>query len=251
LVTAAIDHQRQRLHVTAAELAALSLLAGPNPAAVEADAAWQLLAHLISGAERRLPGWVAELGGVIAAPALHLVVERFAAEAPDVHQIWATPARAAVGAIADDDRIVVHPLETVMIPYELARIVGLGPRPRPATTDPIVVAASVLEAAEGAAADLKRCRRLLTDAGAEQDEAAIVAALMAGRRLSWRVTSMWASSPTYVVSSTLLVVDGGEGGLWISEVDGEDETPSVTLQPSRPSEVWEELLRLLPRSQAS
>jgi hypothetical protein len=74
---------------------------------------------------------------------------------------------------------------------------------------------------------------------------------MAGRRLSWRVTSMWASSPTYVVSSTLLVVDGGEGGLWISEVDGEDETPSVTLQPSRPSEVWEELLRLLPRSQAS
>jgi hypothetical protein len=250
-VTAAIDHQRQRLHVTADELAALSLLAGPNPAAVEADAARQLLAPLISGAERRLPGWVAELGGVVAAPALHLVVERFAAEAPDVHQIWATPARAAVGAIADDDRIALQPLETVMIPYELARIVGLGPRPRPATRDPIVVAARTLEAAEAAAADSERCRRLLTDDGTNHDEADVVAALMAGRRLSWRVTSMWASSPTDVASSTLVVIDGGDAGLWISDVDGEDETASVTLHPSRPSQVWQQLLALLPRSQAS
>lgn len=42
------------------------------------------------------------------------------------------------------------------------------------------------------------------------------------------------------------MVDGGQAGLWLSSVDDEQASdPLVTLDPVRPSQVWQEILSLL------
>ncbi len=72
------------------------------------------------------------------------------------------------------------------------------------------------------------------------------------RRLSWRATSLWASGEDQREVRTLTLVDGGQGGLWLSSVDDEQAAdPVVTLDPVRPSQVWQEILSLLPTTTTS
>jgi hypothetical protein len=253
-MTATLDHARRRLRVTEAEVAALCTVSSSQVAAPDGRAAWERLERSQVVVGEQLPGWVAEIGSVLAAPGLHVVVERHGTEAVVIDQLWATPDHAVIAEAADAGHVELSPLQTALIPYELARLVGLALRPEPPSLHPVTVPAAALTAAEEAvgSGDLDGARQALTDVGVADGDADTVADLLAGRRLSWRITSVWRSSPDDVVASMLVVVDGGAAGLWLSDAaDIGDLRTTVTLSPTRPNEVWKRLLGLLPASTAT
>jgi hypothetical protein len=85
--------------------------------------------------------------------------------------------------------------------------------------------------------------------GLTDEQADVVIDLCRERRLTWRVTSIWATSPDEVTIPTTSVIDGGDAGLWFVEVERPDDPETtLTLLPTKPSGVWRRLLLLLPSS---
>lgn len=244
-----IDHALQRLRLSSEALDALCLLVDPDTSPAGIEAAWQTLTAAGVATERRLPGWIAELAEVVAAPGLRIVVEVSAGDAVVVHQLWATPRRAVVSTPIDDQIIELRGLETAMLPFELARIVGLGPRPVPTDPASITLAATALAAAIEALETHGRehARQILVEHGSSAHHADLVADICTCRHTTWRVTSVWKPTPDSQTTRALTVVDAGDAGLWLSEPDDPRDTgTSVTLTATRPSRAWRQLLDLLP-----
>ncbi len=142
-----------------------------------------------------------------------------------------------------------------MLPWAIARAVGLGRRPPPPVEGPVVLPASLLGDAHDrlAAGDRAGADEVLgAGAGLNEAHRQAVLDLCWRRRLSWRATSLWASGEDQREVHTLTVVDGGEAGLWLSGIDDEQAAdPVVTLDPVRPSQVWQQILSLLPTASTS
>jgi hypothetical protein len=154
-----------------------------------------------------------------------------------VEQAWATEREGVWGVVAADGMIELTPIEPGLIPWAVARAVGLGPRDKP-DSPALQAPAQVLgAAAEGGAAEA------LSELEPEVRERLL--AILRERRLSWRATSVWSDSEEQHVTS-VAVLDAGVEGLWLTRHEGEPPDTIVHLEPVAPSEVWERVVSLMP-----
>jgi hypothetical protein len=142
--------------------------------------------------------------------------------------------------VTADGTIELTPVEPSLLPWAIARWVGLGPREH-GERRPITVRAEAFGIAGDAVerGDEEAARAALDGL----DER--VLAVLRERRLSWRATSAWSDARGEHVSS-VAVLDAATEGLWLTHHDGDD----VHLEPVPPSRVWEAIDGLMPSPEA-
>ena len=197
----------------------------------------------------QLEGYAARMMAVIADPQLRVMIERFAAGAPqygpfaavrDEFGVWAEKTREGTTEFT--------PVEPSLVPWAVATAVGLGPRPEPELGRTLELHASALQLAldrlaEQDVGSAGRELELATDL--DEVERSLLCAILLQRRLSWRAFSTSGES----LVASVAVIDGGEGGLWLSEhVDPESADPVVRLEPTTSGAVWERIVALVPVS---
>lgn len=140
------------------------------------------------------------------------------------------------------DVVATHPSA---LPETLARLVGLGPRPRQAVPVRLEVAEGRLDGLlrAGAAPARADVEQLLGEQVAD-DVVATVGSLAATARSRWQVAVRWQPAAGSVGERTVEVIDTANG-LWLLGV----EAGTLTLVPVTPTEVWRLLVRLLPRDE--
>lgn len=253
---ALLDVARRRVRLTDAELAlACTLASDPESELLTSEEAQPVVdglerAGIIAG-DRLVPS-VAELVGLVASPKLRVILETFVAGEVVVLSAWADERRGALGNPAGPGLIELTPIEPLMLPWAVARAAGLGPRPVPAVTEPVTVTAGALDEATVALLDDgPEAAAAALAAGAEIDEAerAALVAMLAGRRMSWRASSIWIDAQESRRTRTLTVIDGGDGGLWRSVRSEDSSEPVITLEPAGADTLWWDLIRLMPEGE--
>lgn len=137
--------------------------------------------------------------------------------------------------------VVVHPS---FVPERLARIVGLGPRPRAPTARPVELGTELLDQLTasdpgGRAGALQR----VLNSGPE-DAQAIARVLASGFRSRWEVVARWRPAPGSTGQRAMHVIDT-EATLWAVEPAG----TGLVVWPTSPTTVWRLLVTLLPRDE--
>ena len=141
--------------------------------------------------------------------------------------------------------IELSPVEPSLLPWAIARSVGLGPREQTHEA-PLAVPAEALgrrrrggrrARPEAAAAALEGCGPRVSET---------LSAVLRERRSSWTATSAWMGEDGEQRVSSVAVVDGGAEGLWLSRHEGEPPDTVVHLEPVPPSVVWERIVALMP-----
>jgi hypothetical protein len=244
-VVSRLDVPRAALRLSDEELGvAVMVLAAPeHPSLAEPGSRAVLAALEEDGIVRdgRIDGFPARLLAVVAAPKLRVTVETFVGSEPRVEQAWATEREGVLGAVAGDGRIELTPVEPTLIPWAVARAVGLGPRERP-EGGPIAVPAEALgSAAERLATGDREAAEAAVSALDGADAERLVR-LLAERRLSWRATSAWTDAGGERRLESVAVLDAGVEGLWLTRHD--DDT--AHLEPVPPSVVWARIEALMP-----
>jgi hypothetical protein len=137
--------------------------------------------------------------------------------------------------------VVVHPS---FVPEQLARIVGLGPRPRASTARPLELATELLD--ELTASDPGRradAPQPVPDTSSEEAWA-IARTLATGFRARWEVVVRWLPAPGSSGQRAMHVIDT-ETTLWAVEPGG----TGLLVSPTTPTAVWRLLVTLLPRDE--
>jgi hypothetical protein len=242
-VVARLDIPRAALRLSDEELGvAVMLIAAPEHASLREPGSLAALAALEEAgvvSDGRIEGFPARLLAVVAAPKLRVTVESFFGLEARVEQAWATEREGVLGTVAGDGQIELSPVEPTLIPWAVARAVGLGPRELPGG-GPLTVPAEEL----GTAAELL--------AAGDREGAATalggfegVLEVLTERRLSWRASSAWTAGDGERHLESVAVLDAGAAGLWLTRHEG--EPPIVHLEPVRPSAVWDRIVGLMPR----
>jgi len=248
-VVAKLDIPRAAMRLGDAQLgAAVMLLAEPDHPALADPATQASLAELESAGivrDGKLEGFPARLLGVVAAPKLRIAVESFAGAETVLEQGWATEREGVWGSVASDGQLELAPIEPGLIPWAVARAVGLGPRETP-EGPALAVTAEALGTAVGEVAegDAERSQEALAELDPEARERLL--ALLRGRRVSWRATSTWTGQDGVQRLTSVAVLDAGAEGLWLSHHEGETPDTIVHLEPAAPSAVWDRVIGLMP-----
>jgi hypothetical protein len=137
--------------------------------------------------------------------------------------------------------VVLHPS---FVPEGLARIVGLGPRPRTPTAGPLELETELLD--ELTASDPgRRAGALQLVPGNGPDDARTTArALASGLRSRWEVAVRWLPAPGSTGQRAMHVIDT-ETTLWAVEPG----STGLVVWPTTPTAVWRLLVTLLPRDE--
>ena len=132
----------------------------------------------------------------------------------------------------------VHP---TLIPAVVAKLVKLQPRPRfTSETEPLLMPRSSLEGLLGASvAEREAAASRFTSTGDAPHP--VIDVLVPGPWRRWSVTSMWVEPSGRPASYGLQVIDTDQG-MWRCEASGVD----ASLWPTRSTDVWRALTRLLP-----
>jgi len=136
--------------------------------------------------------------------------------------------------------VVVHP---GFVPERLARVVGLGPRPRTQAAGPLELGTGLLD--ELTAADPGRrtgaLQRVLD--GPPGPAGAVARALATGFRARWEAVMRWLPAPGSAGQRSVQVADT-ESTLWAVERAG----IGLALSPTTPTAVWRRFVTLLPNA---
>lgn len=259
---AVADPARCRLRMTDAELAAVAALGRSGPAAEPESR--QLLVDALAAAgvltSGTAPAWVDDLLRGIAQPALRAVVETVTVGAPVVHRLWVNPLGAVLGAPVAEGVTELSWLDPVTTPYAIAQLLQFRRRPPPpAGTAPVRLPASrmaeiekSLVASDAAGGGAPPAGQPAGGGGWTGRDAETVGGIIRQRRLTWRVSSVWADGPDRRRTASLSVIDAGAAGLWaltVHEPDSQD--PMLQLEAVAASTVWHRLVALLPVSDVS
>ena len=249
---ATLDVARTAVRLADDELGtAVMLVAAPDHDSLSDPGARAALDRLRAGGiltDGGLVGYVARLVAVVAAPKLRITVERFVGRETIVEQAWATEREGVLGAVCADGQIELSAVEPSLLPWAIARAVGLGPRERAAVARSLTIEADAFGGAAVRAATAPQDADALLRDGTRLDaaERAAVLAALVGRRSSWRATSVWTDARGERRLSSVAVLDGGEGGLWLTGHEGEGADAVVCLEPVAPSVVWRRIEDLMP-----
>ncbi len=248
-MVASLDVRRAALRVSDEELGvAVMLLAAPeHPSLAEpgSQAAMAGLERAGIVADGGVRGYPARLLAIVAAPKLRVTVETFVAGEPVIEQAWATEREGVLGAVVDGGEIELTPVEPSLLPWAIARSVGLGPREQRHEAPIAVPAAALGRAAEAVAAhDAGAAAAALEGCGAGVSDTLLT--VLRERRSSWTATSAWTGEDGEQHVSSVAVLDGGAEGLWLSRHEGEAPDAIVHLEPVAPSVVWERIVALMP-----
>lgn len=249
-MTARLDIPRAALRLSDDELgAAIMLVVAPEHPSLAEPGSRASIESLESAGivrEGRIEGFPARLLAVVAGPKLRVSVESFVGRATVLEQAWATEREGVWGVAAADGTIELTPVEPGLIPWAVARAVGLGPRERP-DGPPLSVPAELLGAA---AEQLAEGDVAAAAAELEPETRERLLALLRERRISWRATSVWSDLEGERHVSSVAVLDAGVEGLWLTRHEGEPPDTIVHLEPAAPSTVWDRVLALMPSPEA-
>jgi hypothetical protein len=184
------------------------------------------------------------------------------------HGAWATLTEAVTAdGWPGDAECEYAPMDLSMLPWALARTVGLHRSAVPewrADLSQLRVPAELVDGALSAVADVPATdapsaeaavRRVLDQAGRlPHDELQALAEVLLALRVFWRVAASWVEPTDERVTRSLAVLDAGAAGYWRHEqpappADAE-AGEEVLLTRRSATEVWRELVDLLPRPPA-
>ena len=133
---------------------------------------------------------------------------------------------------------------------QLARFVGLGPRPRGKVTDPIEIDLGLLEALLGGGQGLAPDQlEMLIDPRDELEPpwVEVMALLSGGVQARWRVGVWWNSLQESPAARSMELIDSEAGLFLVSHVArGPRPFARVRLHPVTPTQVWRLLSALVP-----
>ena len=230
------DAGRQRVTMRPAHLGLLGMLVEEPGAATALPGIAELrAAGLVVG---DLPAReVAELLDAIAHARLRVEVETSAGARVDRHTVWLAGGMGVSAEARPGGEYDYAAVPPALLPFALARIVNLQPRPDPARA-PVVVARRAID------------QLSVGEAGLDGEDAGMIAWLVREHRLSWRMTSVWIDPAGDRQVAELTVVDAMEAGLWIASLpqdpDYADPELPVTLTPCASRDVWNRIVGLLP-----
>jgi hypothetical protein len=137
------------------------------------------------------------------------------------------------------DFAIVHP---GFVPEQLARVVGLGPRPRAPAAGPLELETRLLD--ELTAADPGRrtgaLRRVLDTS--PEAAGALARTLATGFQARWEAVMRWLPAPRSAGQRAVQVIDTATG-LWAVEPG----CAGLAVWPTTPTAVWRRFVTLLPR----
>lgn len=240
---AVLDPSRASVELSQDELsAAAALLEGEPTDEV-------VLESLVAGGVVRngaIVPYVARLLEVVAEPKLRIVVERYIAERVVVENVWAVERLAVWGSEVRGGATELRPVEPAVLPMEIVRAVGLGPRDSAAIDTSVRATAATLERLEEllAAEDREAADALLAEELDDVRRRALID-LMLDRRSSWRASSIWTDDSGQRLES-VCVVDGGNSGFWLTTHETDADEPMICLRPVAQSTVWDRIVDLMP-----
>jgi hypothetical protein len=250
------DPMRRRLLLSPAGLAAAVLLL---PGRLGHDRLSEAMGREVAELEARgvvragtLAPWAARQLTLLLAPVLHVEAVVVTSARTAITQVWARPDAAMIGCIDAHGWVELAPTGPRSLAWTLRATVGLTPRREPVVTsrqpiDPVRLARFEEALATG---DHPAASVMLDNGeGHNGDELAIMAALAAPERRTWRLTAHW-NSAAGSVQRWLSVLDAGRGGLWCSHgasVAGSDATEDAApLVPTTVADTWKQLVATLP-----
>lgn len=194
-----------------------------------------------------LEGYVAQMMAVVADPQLRLMINSLAGGPPqygpfaavrDEFGVWMEKTREGTTEFT--------PVEPSLVPWAVAKAVGLGPRPEPEFQGTLELRGSALQLALDRLAEQdvgSAARELELATDLDEPERSLLCALLLQRRLSWRAFSTIGE----LAVGSVQVIDGGAGGLWFSDhLEPESADPLVRLEPTTSGAVWERIVALVP-----
>ncbi len=197
-----------------------------------------------------IDGYPAMLLRVVLQPELRLLLERFASDEPLREFAYVAGGVGVWGEAKAGASSEFTPIEPELIPWQVARSVGLGPRPRSRRLEPLEFRALTLDGALAhiAAGDLDAAAaKLGADPGIDDTGRNVLMELLLLRRLSWRAVSMWTTEDGEKHAEGVAAIDGGDAGLWLSDRTSDATDKAVIrLEPTESSVVWDRIVNLVP-----
>ena len=142
----------------------------------------------------------------VSAPRYVVSVDVFRDGAPTIATVWCGAGLATVGTSQDREIFVLDPVEPALIPFHLAALAGVGPRPanhgRPMVAGRYEDFTRILDiAAPEGSLDAHDMESLLTRDSITEPAA-----------VRWRISTLWCEPDGFVGDRTIEFVDSGAGG---------------------------------------
>jgi hypothetical protein len=166
-------------------------------------------------------------------PELVATIERTSIGLPPwLGTVWGRGAMGVVGESPAPDMFTLSQTQRGLIPFHVANLVGVGPRPAPGHHNTVVVETALLAASRPHWDTPHVMGEMLADHAVPVGAARALAAAHASRLASWRVTCLRTHPDGTPSDGEILILDGGDGGYW-SLVADIDAPGTVTFTPLR------------------
>jgi hypothetical protein len=152
---------------------------------------------------------------VMTNPMLVVTIEVTTGNNPRLSTVWSTPRRAVVGQTCDRSRFDLLQVEPELLPFHLAQLTGLAPRPRPPFSGTIDLPAATLELAAdliGVEPDLAEASLIAAGTPAAWIDRLLI--VLAHQSARWTVESVWLGRSGNRSEARLAALDGGSAGYW-------------------------------------
>jgi len=167
------------------------------------------------------------------------------ARPPTLSTIWGRGATGVVGESRAADMFTLHQTARGLLPFHVANLVSLGPRPAPVSRASVAVAAEMLAASRPQWHDPEVLTTLLRSSGVPDADAGAIAMAHAARRGTWRINALRIDTGGLPSDDDVLVLDGDAAGYWT--LTAANEPPdTVRFEPIAWSEVLNLVGRLIP-----
>lgn len=208
----AVDHGRRSLSVPKRLMPAiLALHAGEEVCSDET------IAELESGSllvRNTLDPLVVTLVTVMTSPTMVVTVESAGSRSSRLATIWGAARRAVLGTTADRDQFELLQIEPDLLPFHLAQVTDLSPRPRSPFSGAVTMPRATLRRVEDAIArDPDVAERELRAAGLVDPWPDWLLIALAHRRALWTIEAIWLDGRSRRTEQ-MTVLDAGSAGYW-------------------------------------
>jgi hypothetical protein len=221
----AVDRARRSLSVPKRLMPALlALHTGEQLRATQTTAELEAGGLLARGT---LDPLVATLLGVMTNPSLVVTVESAGARSLRLATIWGSHRRAVIGTTADQDQFELLQIDPELLPFHLAQITELSPRPAPPFHGAVSLPRATLQRVENLVPGNQRtAERELRQAGIADPWPDWILTALAHRRALWTIEAIWLDG-TDRQANRITVLDAGAAGYWTVREDSAGTTVAL------------------------